>query len=71
MSVKAPKCVVRKYDPEYINFGFITAGSDAEPKAQHFECGEILSNGVLKPSELQRHLSTKHDVLGSQKNIKL
>ena len=31
--VKAPKCVVRKYDPEYIKYGFIMAGSDAKPKA--------------------------------------
>lgn len=47
------------------------AGSDAEPKAQCVECGEILSNEVLKPSTLRRHLNTKHlgCVGGSQKNI--
>lgn len=30
--VKAQKCVVRKYDFEYIKFGFIMAGGDAEPR---------------------------------------
>ena len=30
--VKPPKRVVRKYDPENIKFGFIVAGSDAEPE---------------------------------------
>lgn len=34
MSVKAPKHVVRKYDPDHNEFGFIMAGSDAELKAQ-------------------------------------
>ena len=58
--VKAPKCVVRKYDPHYIQFGFIMAVSDAELKAQCVECGEILSNEALKPLKLQRHLNTKH-----------
>lgn len=64
--VKAPKCMVRKYDPEYIEFGFIMAGSDAEPKAHFAECGEILSNEVLKPSKLQRHLNTKHPGCGGK-----
>ena len=52
--VKAPKRVVRKYDPEYIKFGFIMAGSDAAPKGQCVECGEILSNEALKQLKLQR-----------------
>ena len=42
--VKAPKRVLRKYDTEYIKFGFIIAGSHAELKAQCVECGEILSH---------------------------
>lgn len=52
MPVKARKHVVRKYDTECIKFRFIMAGSDAEPKAQGAECGEILPNEELKPSEL-------------------
>lgn len=41
--VKAAKHVVIKYDPEYIKFGFIRAGCDAELKAKCVECVEILS----------------------------
>lgn len=37
--VKAPKCVVRKYDPYCTTFGFIVADSDAELKAQCLKCG--------------------------------
>ena len=39
--VKASKCVVRKYDPEYIKSGIIMVGSDAETKRTEY--GEILS----------------------------
>lgn len=53
-AVKTPKHLARKYDAEYIKFGFIIAGSDAEPKAQCFDCGEILSNEALKTSKLKR-----------------
>ncbi len=60
VQAKASKCVVRKYDAEYIKFGFIRAGTDTKPKAQCVECGEILSNEALKPSKLQRHLNSKH-----------
>ena len=35
--VKAPKRVVSKYKSEYITFGFIMAGSDAERKAEYVE----------------------------------
>lgn len=33
-TVKAPNHVVRKYHPDYTEFGFINPGSDAEPEAQ-------------------------------------
>lgn len=39
---KAPKYVVKEYDPEFNKPGFLTAGSDNELKAQCVECGEIL-----------------------------
>ena len=39
---KASKCVVRKYDAEYIKFGFIRAGTETKLKAQCVECGEIV-----------------------------
>ena len=59
-SGKPRKVVMRKYDPEYIKYGFISAGNDLEPKTQCVECAQILSNEALKPSKLQRHLESKH-----------
>ena len=50
-SGKPRKVVMRKYDPEYIKYGFISAGNDLEPKAQCVECAQILSNEELKPSK--------------------
>ena len=67
-SEKSRKVVVRKYDPEYIKYGFTNAGTDLEPKAQCVECAQILSNEALKPSKLQRHLNSKHpEVAGKSK----
>ena len=57
---KPGKVVVRKYDREYIKYGFISAGTDLKPTAQCVECAQILSNEALKPSKLQRHLGSKH-----------
>lgn len=57
MSAKAPMSVIR--NSEYVKFGFIMAGSEAEPKAQCNQCGKILQNEALKPSKLQKHLKTK------------
>ena len=43
-SLKKPrKVVVKKYDPEYIKYGFISAGTDLEPTDQCVECTQILS----------------------------
>jgi len=57
---KSRKVVMRKYDSDYIKYGFIKAGNDFEPKAQCVECAKILSNASLKPSKLKRHLDTHH-----------
>ena len=51
-SEKSRKVVVRKYDLEYIKYGFANAGTDLEPKAQYVECAQILSNEALKPSKI-------------------
>ena len=51
-SKKSRKVVVRKYDLEYIKYGFTNAGTDLEPKAQCAECAQILSNEALKPSKI-------------------
>uniref|UniRef100_A0A3B4YCD7 HAT C-terminal dimerisation domain-containing protein n=1 Tax=Seriola lalandi dorsalis TaxID=1841481 RepID=A0A3B4YCD7_SERLL len=52
------KCV-RKYNPDFIQYGFVNGGSEEEPRARCVECGLTLSNEALKPSKLQRHLETK------------
>ena len=57
---KSQEVVVRKYDSDYIKYGFIKAGNDFEPKAQCVICAKILSNASLKPSKLKRHLYTNH-----------
>ncbi|KAM4604703.1 SCAN domain-containing protein 3-like [Polymixia lowei] len=54
---------VRKYNPDFIKFGFVNGGSEAEPRAQCVECVLTLSNEALKPSKLRRHLETKHPKL--------
>ena len=46
---------VRKYNPDFIKYGFVDGGSEAEPRAQFVECGLTLSNEALKPSKLRRH----------------
>ena len=48
-SEKSRKVVARKYDLEYIKYGFTNAGTDLKPKAQCVECAQILSNEALKP----------------------
>ncbi|CAI6358779.1 unnamed protein product [Macrosiphum euphorbiae] len=60
--MKIRKCV-RKYDPEYINIGFTAIDVSNEPRPQCVICFEILSNQSMKPSLLNRHLSTKHSTL--------
>lgn len=54
---------IRKYDPNYIKFGFIWSGREEEPGPQCVVCGEVLSNDCMKPSHLNRHLMTKHKLL--------
>ncbi|XP_077065697.1 SCAN domain-containing protein 3-like [Siphateles boraxobius] len=53
----------RKYNPDFIKYGFVNGGDEAEPRAQCVECGLMLSNEALKPSKLKRHLETKHPSL--------
>uniref|UniRef100_A0A8C1ZCR9 HAT C-terminal dimerisation domain-containing protein n=1 Tax=Cyprinus carpio TaxID=7962 RepID=A0A8C1ZCR9_CYPCA len=53
----------RKYNPDFIKYGFVNGGDEAEPRAQCVECGLMMSNEALKPSKLKRHLETKHPSL--------
>lgn len=49
----------RQYQTNYKMFGF-TATTTEPPQPLCFLCGEVLSNHAMKPSHLQRHLTTKH-----------
>lgn len=50
----------RKYCDEYMNYGFSFISDEGGPKPKCVVCGEVLSNGCMKPSLLLRHLNTKH-----------
>jgi hypothetical protein len=51
---------IRRYDENYLSFGFSWCGVEKEPKPQCVICNEKLSNHSMKPSLLQRHFNTKH-----------
>ncbi|XP_061587577.1 zinc finger BED domain-containing protein 5-like [Cololabis saira] len=57
---------VRRYDENYIKFGFICSGTEEEPRPQCVLCGDLLSNESMKPSHLTRHLTTKHPALADK-----
>lgn len=57
---KKGKTYIRKYNPEFLKFGFVCSGSEEETLPQCVICFEILSNECMKVSKLERHLSTKH-----------
>jgi len=50
----------RKYDKDYLKFGFIDTTVNDQVVPQCVICFENLSNDALRPSRLQRHLQTKH-----------
>ncbi|XP_023217015.1 zinc finger BED domain-containing protein 5-like [Centruroides sculpturatus] len=50
----------RKYCNEYIKYGFTYIGNENCPQPQCVVCGDVLSNGCMKPSLLLRHLRMKH-----------
>ena len=59
---------MRKYGPEYIKYRFTNAKTDLEPKAQCFECVQILKNEASKPSKLPKHLNLKHPEVAGKPN---
>lgn len=56
----------RKYDPSYIEFGFVAVINGDVLKPQYIICGDVLANEAMKPSKLKRHLHSKHKDLSSQ-----
>ncbi|GBM87767.1 hypothetical protein AVEN_171193-1 [Araneus ventricosus] len=47
----------RKYSNEYLKYRISVTGDEDCPKPLCVVCGEILSNGSVKPSSLMRHLA--------------
>ncbi|XP_060855173.1 zinc finger BED domain-containing protein 5-like [Metopolophium dirhodum] len=53
----------KKYSEEYFCHGFSFIAIDNVAKPECVICGEILANSSMKPSQLTRHLITKHSDL--------
>ena len=60
MSSNVPKVKRRRYNDDYISFGFTSIEIGGEDRPQCVICFEILAADSMKPCKLQRHLSTKH-----------
>lgn len=51
----------RKYDKEYLKFGFSWTGDEKEPIPLCVICFENLTNESMKPSNLKRHFETNNE----------
>ena len=51
---------VHKYDTSYLHFEFISSNDTGVPKPECVVCGIKISNDSMKPSNLLRHLHSKH-----------
>ncbi|GFU20326.1 multidrug resistance-associated protein 7 [Nephila pilipes] len=54
------KVVKRKYDEDYIKYGFSWCGDETAPRPQCIIYGDQLSNESIVPSKLKRHLYSSH-----------
>ena len=50
----------RKYSEDYLLYGFTDVIVNGQVVSQCVVCFQVLSNDVLWPTRLQRHLQTKH-----------
>ena len=50
----------RKYNKEYLQYGFTDATVNGQVVPQCVICFEKLSNDALRPNRLKCHLQTKH-----------
>jgi hypothetical protein len=50
----------RKYNSEYIKFGFIASCVNNEERPMCVICLNTLSNDCMRPGKLSRHLTTMH-----------
>jgi len=63
------KVKIRKYMDTYLDFGFTFVDQDGIQKPLCVVCGEVLSNQVMVPSKMQRHMDTKHSNLRGKNRI--
>lgn len=54
---------IRLYNDDYIKFGFTFIQKDGIQMPQCVICHVVLSNDALRPSRLERHLTTAHPML--------
>lgn len=59
-SAKRPRTVVRKYDNDYLKYGFISVQSNGHDCPLCLVCKVVLANSSMNPTKLHRHLTTKH-----------
>uniref|UniRef100_A0A8C6V644 Uncharacterized protein n=1 Tax=Naja naja TaxID=35670 RepID=A0A8C6V644_NAJNA len=59
--------VSRKYDSNYLKFGFIQEpGSELDPRPLCVVCSESLANDAMKPLKLKKHFQSKHPDLAKK-----
>jgi hypothetical protein len=56
----------RKYQEEFIKYGFTSVVISGEERPQCVICCEVLANESFKANKLIRHLKTKHDSLADR-----
>ena len=56
----------RKYLDDYIEFGFVSLLKGDTEVPQCVICYKTLSNDVMRPSCLKRHLTTAHSALANK-----
>ena len=50
----------RNYSNDYLNYGFTVISKNSLDMPQCVICFKILSNDAMRPSRLERHLTTIH-----------
>ena len=63
------KCKTRKFNDEYLQYGFVVIESGGEQKGQCVEvgCNKVLANSSLAPAKLRRHQDAFHKDSKSKK----
>lgn len=60
---KKRRLIVRRYDANYLKYGFVCTIVSGEQRPQCVVCSTVLSNAALIPAKLKRHLQTLHSEL--------